>query len=50
MTVLEAFELLARQIHMDGQFSIMDGNPCPQSVSVLFYIENFLNDKGTFCF
>ena len=46
MTELEAFELIARQIHLDGVSSIQDGNPCSDTVSVLFYIENFLNDLG----
>ena len=39
MTELEAFELIARQIHLDGVSSIQDGNPCSDTVSVLFYIE-----------
>ena len=47
MTELEAFELVARKIHLDGQASIGEGNPCSDSVSVLFYIENYLNDQGT---
>ena len=47
MTELEAFETIARKVHSDGQASIMDGIPCPHSVSVLFYIENYLNDQGT---
>ena len=46
MTELEAFETIARKVHSDGQALIMDGIPCPHSVSVLFYIENFLNDLG----
>lgn len=46
MTELEALEAIARKIHIDGQQSIMEGNPCPQSVSVLFYIENYLNESG----
>ena len=41
MTELEAFELIARQIHLDGVSSIQDGNPCSDTVSVLFYIENY---------
>lgn len=48
MTELEAFELVARKIHLDGQASIGEGNPCSDSVSVLFYIENYLNDQGIF--
>ena len=47
MTELEAFELIARQLHLDGVSSIQDGNPCSDTVSVLFYIENYLNDQGT---
>lgn len=46
MTEIEAFELIARKIHLDGQECIMGGNPCPETVSVLFYIENYLNEQG----
>lgn len=46
MTEIEALELIARKIHLDGQECIMGGNPCPEIVSVLFYIENYLNAQG----
>jgi hypothetical protein len=46
MTELEAFETIARKIHLDGVECIQGGNPCSDTVSVLFYIENYLNDEG----
>jgi len=48
MTEIEAFELIARKIHLDGQSSIMEGNPCSDTVAVLFYIENYLNEQGIY--
>lgn len=47
MTEIEAFEQIARKVHIDGVDSLQGGIPCPDAVSVLFYIENFLNDEGT---
>ena len=47
MTEIEAFEQIARKVHIDGVDSLQGGIPCPDAVSVLFYIENYLNDQGT---
>jgi len=47
MTELQAFEFIARKIHLDGQSSIMEGNPCSSAVSVLFYLEQLLIEQGT---
>ena len=47
MTEIEAFELIARKLHLDGVESLQGGNPCSEIVALLFYIENFLNAQGT---
>lgn len=43
---LECYEHIAKKIYTDGQSSIIDGNPCPENVALLSYVENIFNEEG----
>ncbi|MEC7121173.1 MAG: hypothetical protein VXW65_14900 [Pseudomonadota bacterium] len=46
ITELQAFETIARFVHNEGQNCIMDGNPCPDIVSVLAMVERLSRRRG----